>query len=266
MTTGVATSPDGIPIRFDEDGAGVPAIVFVHGWSCNRTHWAAQMRSFAARHRVVAVDLAGHGKSGAGRSAWTMPAFGADVAAVVADLGLDDVVLVGQSMGGDVVVEAGLLLGDRVRGLVWVDTYSELGDPRTAAELDAFVGQFRSDFKGQVDAFVRDELFLPHSDPVLVERVASGMSSAPPEIALHALHHAVSNDGPILDGLKRLTAPVVAINPDFQPTDEASMRRHGVEPVIMPGVAHFPMLEAPDAFDRVLAGVIAGFGPPPSAR
>jgi pimeloyl-ACP methyl ester carboxylesterase len=55
----VATSPDGIPIHFDVDGAGARAIVFVHGWSYDRTYWASQMRTFAERYRVVAIDLAG---------------------------------------------------------------------------------------------------------------------------------------------------------------------------------------------------------------
>ena len=133
-----AISPDGIRIRFDVDGSGPRAIVFVHGWSCDRTYWAPQMLAFADRFRVVAVDLAGHGESGVGRSSWTMPAFGDDVVAVVEKLGLENVVLVGHSMGGDVIVEAALTLGDRGAGLVWVDTYSRLTAPLTEEELEAF--------------------------------------------------------------------------------------------------------------------------------
>ena len=41
-----AISPDGIRIRFDVDGSGSRANVFVHGWSCDRTYWAPQMRAF----------------------------------------------------------------------------------------------------------------------------------------------------------------------------------------------------------------------------
>jgi pimeloyl-ACP methyl ester carboxylesterase len=254
----VARSSDGIPIHFETDGAGRPALVLVHGWSCDRSHWRHQLAAFAARHQVVTIDLAGHGESGAGRDSWTMPAFGGDVVAVVDRLALDDMILVGHSMGGDVIVEAALLLGDRVRGLVWVDTYASLDDPRDPLAIEAFMAPFRLDFAGVTRAMVR-RLFLPTSDQDLVERVAAQMSSRPPEIAIDAIQHAVSNEGPAAAGLARLAAPLVSIHPAFRPPDEASLRRHGVRTVVMDDIGHFPMLEDPDRFNGVLEEILAGF-------
>lgn len=253
-----AVSPDGLEIRFDVAGSGSPAIVFVHGWSCDRTYWREQMVTFADRHLVVAIDLGGHGESGIGRTAWTMPAFGDDVVAVTDQLGLERLVLVGHSMGGDVVTEAAVRLGDRVAGVVWVDTYQTLEDVRTADELEAFVAPFRRDFRGETRWFVRD-MFSPTADRDLAEQVAEDMASAPPEIALDALAYSMGNDGPVLDALARLTVPVVAINPDDEPTDVESLARRGVRTVIVPGVGHFSMLEDPARFDAALRGVIAGF-------
>jgi sigma-B regulation protein RsbQ len=92
-TVGSAKAADGVEIRYEAAGSGEPALVFVHGWSCNRSYWRAQMDHFAAYHRVVAVDLGGHGESGLGRKDWTMAAFGGDVRAVVEALGLKRVVL-----------------------------------------------------------------------------------------------------------------------------------------------------------------------------
>ena len=40
-----------------------PAFVFVHGWTCDHTFFAPQAEHFARRHRVVSVDLRGHGES-----------------------------------------------------------------------------------------------------------------------------------------------------------------------------------------------------------
>lgn len=57
-----------------------------------------------------------------------------------------------------------------------------------------------------------------------------------------------------------VSVPIIAINPDYRPTDEASLRRHGVRPVLMSGVGHFLMMEDSDQFNDVLAGVILGFG------
>jgi pimeloyl-ACP methyl ester carboxylesterase len=255
-----AISPDGIRIRFDVRGAGPRAIVFVHGWSCDRTYWAPQMRAFAERSLVVAVDLAGHGESGAGRRSWTMPAFGDDVVAIVEKLALADVVLVGHSMGGDVIIEAALRLGDRVRGLVWVDTYASLGEVRTPEEVEAFAAPIRRDFAAATRELVRGRLFVPTSDPELVERIAADMSAAPPDIAIDALMHAIDNDSAILAGLPRLHAPVVAVNGDYRPTDIESMARHGVKAIVMAGVAHFPMLEQPERFNDLLDEILEGFG------
>jgi pimeloyl-ACP methyl ester carboxylesterase len=254
-----AISPDGIEIRYDVAGSGSPAIVFVHGWSCDRTYWREQMTAFAARHLLVAIDLAGHGESGIGRASWTMPAFGDDTVAVVEQLGLERVVLVGHSMGGDVVTEAALRLGDRVAGVVWVDTYPTLDEVTTAEELDAFAAPFRRDFAGHTRQFVRG-MFPPTADPALVERVAEDMASAPPDVALDAAVHAWGNDGPAIAALERLTVPVVQIRPDDGPTDIESLARHGVGTVIVHGAGHFPMLEDPAQFDAALAEVIAAFG------
>ena len=207
----------------------------------------------------MAIDLAGHGESGIGRASWTMPAFGDDTVAVVEQLGLERVVLVGHSMGGDVVTEAALRLGDRVAGVVWVDTYQSLEEVTTAEELDAFVAPFRHDFPGQTRRFIRG-MFPPTADPALVEWVADDMAAAPPEIALDTLVYAWGNDGPILDALARLSVPVVAINPDDRPTDVESLARRGVGTVIVHGAGHFPMLEDPAQFDAALAEVIAAFG------
>ncbi len=185
-----------------------------------------------------------------------MPAFGDDVVAVVDDAAIERMVLVGHSMGGDVIVEAALRLGDRVAGVVWVDTYQTLGEVSTTEEVDAFVAPFRRDFPGETRRFVRG-LFPSTADPVLVEWVAEDMASAPPDIALDAVVYAWGNDGPILGALDRLTVPVVAINPDDGQTDVDSLRRHGVSTVLVRGVGHFPMLEDPDQFNRVLDGVVA---------
>ncbi len=254
----IAQSADGVPVHFEVEGEGTPALVFVHGWSCDRSYWSPQIDHFAATHVVVAVDLAGHGESGGGRREWTMPAFGGDVVAVIEKLALREVVLIGHSMGGDVIVEVALALPERVAGLVWVDTYRTLGGVDSPEETEEFVRPFRQEFRTAVEAFVRP-MFVPGSDPRLVEHVVADMSAAPPEVAVEMMEHSVTNDEAILAALPQLQAPVVAINPDYRPTDIDALRRHGVETVLMPGVGHFLMLEDPDTFNRLLGETIEEF-------
>jgi pimeloyl-ACP methyl ester carboxylesterase len=251
----VVTSSDGVPIAYEVHGQGTPALVFVHGWSCDRTYWEGQLHPLSLRFRVVAVDLAGHGESGLARGKWTIRAFGEDVAAVVDKLELGRVILIGHSMGGDVILEAARRLPGRVAGLVWVDTYRELGTPVANEELEAFWAPFDADFVEATRAFVRGT-FPPDADSALVERVAADMSAAPPAIALQTIRSATSFYSEVPSVLRELTLPLVAINPDHKSTDMESMGRHGIEVVLMSGAGHFLMMEDPQRFNRLLETVI----------
>ena len=260
-----ATSADGIRIAYDVYGEGTPALVFVHGWSCNRNYWDGQVQPASRQFRVVAVDLAGHGESGHGRARWTMAAFGGDIAAVVNKLGLERVILIGHSMGGDVIVEAARQLPGHVTGLIWVDAYRQLGMVRTAEQVRELIAPFRSDFVETTRAFVRG-MFPLTADRSLVERVAMHMASAPPTVGLGALESTVSFSREILSALRELALPVVAINPDYRPTDIDSMKRHGVEVMLMTGVGHFLMMEDPERFNGIFATAIDKIAQPAGPR
>jgi|SRR5437870_5656590 len=54
---------DGVRLAYVAEGKGEPAFVFMHGWTCNRSYFKPQHDHFKAKHRVVSVDLRGHGES-----------------------------------------------------------------------------------------------------------------------------------------------------------------------------------------------------------
>jgi len=116
-------SGDSSVIDYGVGGQGDVTIVLIHCWTCNHAFWNSQIEYFSNKYRVVWLDLAGHGASTSIRQQYTMEAFGEDVAAVVNRVGADRVVLVGHSMGGPVAMEAARLLGDKVIGIVGVDTF-----------------------------------------------------------------------------------------------------------------------------------------------
>jgi pimeloyl-ACP methyl ester carboxylesterase len=250
-----AISYDGTEIVYDVFGIGAPTLVLVHGWSCDRSYWSAQSAMLSRDYRIATLDLAGHGESGLGRSSWTIAGFGSDVATVVSALDADSVILVGHSMGGDVIVDAARQLPGRVRGMIWVDTYTQLSEFPTLEQVRSRMAPFRANFADETRAFVR-RMFSSSADPSLVERVAADMSSAPPEIALAAMESAWTFGTTVPGVLRDLGIPLVAINPEVPPTDMDSMRRNGVEVVLMSGVGHFLMLEDPGQFNECLARVI----------
>jgi pimeloyl-ACP methyl ester carboxylesterase len=223
------------------------------------SYWKGQLQPFSREFKVVAVDLAGHGESGLGRAAWTMAAFGGDVATVVEKLGLERVILIGHSMGGDVIVEAARRLPGRVAGLIWVDTYKQLATSRTPDERQAFMAPFRANFVEATRDLARG-MFSRGADRSLVERVAADMAAAPPAVALAAMESAIGFDREVVPALHELKLPVVAINPLEPSTHIESMKRHGVRMVFMPRVGHFLMMEDPERFNPLLRTAIDTLG------
>ena len=240
----------------------MPALVFVHGWSCDATYWREQVAPFAAAHRVVTVDLAGHGASGLERSDYTMAAFGADVVAVLAAEGIDDAILVGHSMGGPVVVEAALAAPQRVRGLIGVDNFQDMHATLTAEQIAGFAGAMQADFAGTVVPWVKS-MFPADADPALVERIAVDMAAAPPAVGVSAISHTLEwMGGSGAERLPLLAVNLTTISSDLHPTDVEGNRAlvPGFALRLMADTGHFPMLEKPDEFNGLLAEAVAEFG------
>jgi len=244
-------SADGVMIHYEVSGQGEPALVFVHGWSCDRSYWKNQVDEFAETYQVVTIDMGGHGGSGLEREDWTLAAFGADVAAVVSKLNPGKVVLIGHSMAGAVNMEAAKLLPGRVVGLIGADTYQEFGPGVPPEQLAEIIAPFRTDFAGTMNGFVRG-MFAENSDSALVDWVAADMSSAPPEVAISTVEFYLAHNA--LAMLKETSVPIRAINADLWPTDLEANQEHATsfELKLMPGIGHFVMQEDPVTFNRLL--------------
>jgi len=250
---------DGSAQRYEVHGEGEPTIVFIHGWSCHRLFWNQQIERFQRVRRVVALDLAGHGESEAGRTDWSIESFGDDVVRVCDELELESVVLVGHSMGGPVALDAAQKLGDRVVAVVGVDTLHDVSARVPPEQAQAYIAALRADYPKAVDAFVREHFFPPGTDPDLVDLVAGSMSKRPPEIAIPAMEALLAYDSG--RALAAVSVPVHCIN-TMTPTNVAAnqARNPRFTAVAMPGVGHFPMLEDPERFARMLADFVRPLG------
>ena len=101
-------SRDGVRLAHFEAGssASVKAtLVLINGWTGDHGIFSPQIAHFSREHRVVAVDLRGHGASDAPRQAYTVSGFADDVAWQCDKLGLEKPVVIGHSFGGAVALE-----------------------------------------------------------------------------------------------------------------------------------------------------------------
>jgi len=257
---GKVLSADGIPIHYKLYGKGDVSLVFVHDWCTNMTYWEKQIPSFGVNYKVATLDLAGHGKSGQDRTAWTMEAFAADVAAVVDKLDLKQVVLIGHGMGGPVILEAARLIPSRSIGLVGADSFTDLYmDALNEAQIELSLQPWREDYQLQMREFVRLSYFSPKSDHDVMKEIIFDMVKTPPEVALGALVELMRYDG--ADSLNEVQLSVKCIQTDhisssFEIT-EANAKSVWVDYV--EGLGHFIMLEDSLAFNRFLAGYISEF-------
>lgn len=253
-------SADSVMIQFDVRGSGDRALVLVHCWCCDRTHWAGLAEEFGNDYKVVTLDLAGHGASGAEREAWTMAAYGTDVAAVVEKLDLPAVILVGHSMGGTVMIEAARQLGERVVALIGVDNLQNLERKYTEEQIVGYLDYFKSDFSRTTSEFVQG-MFPATADSALAERITRQMASAPENIALGSFDNLFRYD--YVTALSEVRLPIRCINSDEYPTDlEANNRvAESFAMELMPGTGHFPHLVDPATFNRLLRKTIEEFWP-----
>lgn len=252
---GSVPSAAGVEIHYRADGQGEPALVFVHGWSCDGSYWDEQLRRFSPRRRVVAVDLAGHGASGQGRSEWSVEAYARDLQAVIEKLDLRRVVLVGHSMSGYVILEAARLMPERVVGLIPVDTLHDVEEQMDPKRVEEALAEMKSDFPAAIEEFVRS-MFPKEADAALVERIANDMAAEPPEVAIGTFEKIVAYDPK--PALQAARVPIHAINSEFYPTRPEVNRRYApqFEVTRIGGVGHFPMLEKSEEFSRLLEQVL----------
>ena len=114
-------SIDGQRLAYTEYGSGPRLTVLLHGLLFNQRMHDALARALAARgHRVVTLDLLGHGDSDRPREKWrySMPQFGAQVIALLDELDAPEAVVMGTSLGANVALEASVRAPERVRGMV----------------------------------------------------------------------------------------------------------------------------------------------------
>lgn len=243
-------SADGVKIAYEVHRIDQPNLVLVHGWMCDRSYWDKQVPALAEGFGVVTVDLAGHGESGLDRRTWSIASLAGDVETVVEALDLDDVIVVGHSMGGLVALDAARRMPERVIGVIGVDTLHDADPELDPEELAPMFAGFEQDFAAACDSFVRG-MFVDGTDPELVDRVAADMCGGPAEVGLALLRAYVEYDWP--RGFSEAGVPIRSINSDMWPTDlEGNRQVADYDATILEGRGHFLMQEAPDELAAAL--------------
>ena len=235
-----------VRLAFTLKGAG-PTTVLIHGWACNRRFWKEQIPALARSHRVLALDLRGHGDSEVPDHGYTLSQLADDVHTLIGDIGLGPVTVVGHSMGGMVAQEMALSYPDDLSALVLVATTA--ADPEHTLISKRIADNARE--LGFRAAFLREfpGWFSPNASRELVEWAKEQMLLTPERVALDL----VRSYGPVdfRGRLAEVRVPtlVIGASGDISTTAFRSREIAALIPsarlVVLEGSGHFVQLERP---------------------
>jgi len=249
---------DGARVRYKSLGGGREALVFVHGWSCDLDFWRFQVPAFSRQTRLLLLDLPGFGESAAPKGSYTMDLFARSVEAVMRDAGVDRAVLVGHSMGTQVVRQFARLFPPRTLALVAVDgSLRKFGG--SPEDVEKLVAPFRTaQYKEAAAKFV-DSMF-PNPGTEALRDEARAVVVATSQQAMVGgfgamLDPAIWKDDAIRPPLLVVNAKSAFWGPDYETyvrSLDPDLEYHTLE-----GAGHFLMLEKPAEFNAILLEFLA---------
>jgi pimeloyl-ACP methyl ester carboxylesterase len=260
ITTNLASN--GVRIDYTDTGTGDTTLLFVHGWCINKTYWEKQVAYFGKRYRVVTIDLPGFGKSGRNRKDWGTAAYGLDIKNVISQLRLKNVILVGHSMAGDIILQGAVDAPQNVLALVGVDNFKSVGvaskdSVKDKKEYDEAIGAMKKNFKAIAFDWFNKQLFYKTTSKSIKERILNDVANSDSTIAIASLawdsNFSESNE------LLKLKKKLYLINSDYQPTDTTGLVAKHIPYKLLEvhATGHFPMIEKPAEFNKLLDNVIA---------
>ncbi len=261
-----ATGPGAMRIAYSDTGSGGIPVLLVHGWSCDGSFWSRQTEALSKHHRVIVMDLPGHGQSSAPRIAYTRDLLVDSVSLVLDRLRIQRAVLVGHSLGWDIVRAFALRRPERVAGLVNVDgAYCRV--PRTPEESVAleklfagFGAPFADAHPKSIDkarAMFIDMLFAPETPEPMRNWIRSRMSATPPHVARSAMLEFLRPKR--WTDARPVQVPTLAVYAEFTARQELPGHReylYALNPSLVyeewPSGGHFVMMENADRLNRRL--------------
>jgi pimeloyl-ACP methyl ester carboxylesterase len=235
-------------------------LVFVHGFACTHADWQPLVAHFGPRHPVYAPDLRGHGATHARPVDCSIETYGSDIAALLEGKDLKGAVLIGHSMGCRVVLQAFLNAPDRVAAIALID--GSFQGSRPPVEIEDYPNVARKMF---------EQMFLAPSElgTAIIERALRLPATVGSALFPRMARWDAENMERALAAVK---VPLLVIQSTYLNADRKRVALKAGETTpwldlvrrqapqarieIIPGMGHFPQLEAPQVVNNYLEGLI----------
>jgi pimeloyl-ACP methyl ester carboxylesterase len=252
-------------MHYEVTGVPGPPVIFLHGLGSSAGDWALQVPAFAARHRVITVDLRGHGQSRF-RGRLAVPEMAEDVAQLLRQLG-GPAHVVGLSMGGCAALALGILHPELTRSLTLVNTFARYQPPgdgglgRVARRLWLLLTAPMP----RVAAFIAEGLFPKAEQRPLVEAAIASLGQNPKRTYWEAIQAIRRFDARA--GLSTIRCPVLVVIGDRDQTvpraagEALAAGIPGARQLVLADSGHASPMDQPEAFNaKVLEFIEASDG------
>jgi pimeloyl-ACP methyl ester carboxylesterase len=163
-------------ISYSDNGKG-NAIVLLHGFLENQTMWQDLVPEWSKKHRVITIDLLGHGQSGCLGYVHSMEDNAEAVRSVLSELRIRKAIFVGHSMGGYVALAFAELYPAAVKGLVLLNSTSKADSEERKTNRDRAIKAVKKDYIGFVRLSIAN-LFNPDNRERLTDEIEKVRSEA----------------------------------------------------------------------------------------
>lgn len=243
---------DGVALSYEEAGSGGRPFVFIHGWCCDLTYFAPQADYFSRANRTISVDLRGHGQSDKPVQAYTIAAFADDIAWICGQLGVEQPVIIGHSMGGLIAFDVAARYPNLPSAVVDVDSPIFPAEPLIPAITQVAAGLQTPNYREVAQSFVSEALFIPADDPDRKAKIVAGMSAAPQQVMASAFANIATWDASAVVGACRVPALDIAAT---VPLSDLARFQAACPQLVhgqTVGAGHFNQLEVPDQVNGMI--------------
>jgi len=258
----VSTASDGT--RFEWRGDGGPAVALIHGLGLNRQMWQWQLPALVPRYRVLVYDLYGHGDSPRPPSAANLTLFSDQLRRLLDESDVKRCAVVGFSLGGMIARRFALDHADRLSALAILNSAHE----RTAAQRDAILKRVEQVREQGPSATVEAALKRWFSDdfragnPDVLDLVRQWVMANDKEVYPGIYRVLANGVGEIVEPIKTIRCPTLVMTGEEDFGNSPEMTRAiaesiaGARAVILPGLRHMALAEAPEVFNQALVSFL----------
>ena len=251
-----------VEINYFQQGDGNTTLLFLHGWCIDATYWKNQLQYFSQKYSVYAIDLPGFGKSKAQRTNWTIEEYANDVTAFIDTMNLTNVVIIGHSMAGEIMLQSALANNPKIVGIVGIDNFKIIDvvfTPEQMKQMTDFLPLLQNDFKNSAPAYADMMLFHSSTSNEVKNRVKTDFANSNSVIAYETLMTQMQYSYSDAQRLEQLNNKLYLINSDYFPTNNDGLKNHcksGFQVETISATGHYPMIEKPTEFNLILDKVL----------